>query len=205
MWHQFVKQESLSEEQVEQFKQYLALLLAWNKKSNLTTITDPQKVIDYHFHDSLVINRIVDMSTIRCLADVGSGGGFPGVPIAIVYPDIEVVLIEVNQKKIAFLNELVASLGLKNVVIVDYDWRTFLRKTEYDLQLVCVRASLQPAELLRMFQPSCRYDGASLVYWASDGWEPELAVKKQIVRDVAYKVGTRRRRLILFKRPGVGD
>ncbi len=200
MWNLFAKQESLSLEQVDLFKRYLALLLSWNKKINLTTITDPQKVVYYHFQDSLVLKRIVDLATMSNIADIGSGGGFPGIPLAIVYSHLDVVLIEVNQKKINFLKEVIATLQLKNVFISDYDWRTFLRKPKYDIQLFCARASLQPKELIRVFQPSCEYHDASLVYWAADKWEAEKVVKPFVSQDIAYKVGTRRRRLIMLQR-----
>lgn len=200
MWIEFAKQESLSSDQVALFKQYLALLVSWNKKFNLTTITDSKKIIQYHFRDSLALARVVDLKTISWLADVGSGGGFPGIPLAITNPDLDVTLIEVNQKKISFLIHVVKTLQLNNVAISEYDWRTFLRKPKYDIQLFCARASLQPKELIRIFQPSCAYNDASLIYWASAGWEPEKAVKPFIVRDVAYKIGTRRRRLILLQR-----
>ncbi len=73
MWLKFAKQEALSPEQVEQFKQYLSLLISWNKKFNVTTITDPKKIIQYHFQDSLAVHRVVAVASIPWLADVGSG------------------------------------------------------------------------------------------------------------------------------------
>ena len=199
MWQQFAQAERLSDEQLKKFQQYAALLLAWNEKSNLTAITDLQRVIFDHFQDSLALKNIVDLSIIFSLADVGSGGGFPGIPLAILYPHIAVTLIEVNQKKIRFMQEVIRVLKLTNVSTSDYDWRTFLRQTNYDIQFFCARASLKPEELVHMFKPSCQYRNAQLVYWASQQWEPGKRVQPLIVDDVAYAVDNKKRRLILMR------
>lgn len=200
MWHQFALHDDLSDKQIALFKQYLSLTLSWNVKTNLTTITDPQKIIWYHFQDSLAVKRAVDMDAVTHILDVGSGGGFPGIPLAIAYPEKDIILIEVNHKKVAFLQEVITQLNLKNVMISDYDWRTFLRKTTYPAQLVCARASLRPKELIRMFQPSSSYNTAWLVYWASSQWDGAKEIKPFLWRDIAYNVGSRHRRLIVMKK-----
>ncbi len=200
VWQQFKEQEQLTDDQLEKFQRYAALLLEWNEKSNLTAITDLQRIVFDHFQDSLALKNVVDLSTISSVADVGTGGGFPGIPLAILYPHISMMLIEVNQKKIRFLEEVIRVLKLDNVSISDYDWRTFLRQTEYDIKLFCARASLQPEELIHMFKPSCHYRDAQLVYWASKQWEPAKQLVPYIVRDVPYVVGGKQRRLILMKR-----
>ncbi len=202
MWQQFKKHEQLTDDQLEKFQQYAVLLLEWNEKSNLTAITSLKKVISDHFQDSLALKYAVDLSTISSLADVGSGGGFPGIPLAILYPHVSVTLIEVNQKKIRFLEKVIQVLKLDNVSISDYDWRTFLRRTNYDIQLFCARASLQPEELVHLFKPSCRYHDAQLVYWASKQWEPVKQVVPFIAGDVPYTVGGKQRRLILMRSGG---
>jgi len=198
-WQQFKKNEQLTDDQLIKFQQYADLLLLWNEKSNLTAITSLRKIIADHFQDSLALKYLIDLSTITHMADVGSGGGFPGLPLAIRYPHLSVLLIEVNQKKVRFLHEVITVLGLDNVSISDYDWRTFLRQTEYDIQLFCARASLQPEELIRMFKSSCRYHNAQLVYWASREWKPAKRVVPFIADDVSYSVDKKQRRLILLR------
>src|SRR3990172_3839367 len=116
-WQQFATDEQLTNGQLEKFQQYAALLLAWNKKSNLTAITELREIITDHFQDSLALKKVIDLSALTSLADVGSGAGFPGIPLAICYPHISVLLIEVNQKKIKFLQELMNVLSLTNVSI----------------------------------------------------------------------------------------
>ena len=199
LWQQFAAQEQLSDEQLQKFQRYADLLLEWNEKSNLTAITSLQRVITDHFQASLALGHAIDLSTISSLAAVGTGGGFPGIPLAILYPHISVMLIEVNHKKVRFLQEVTKQLQLANVAISDYDWRTFLRQTEYDIELFCARASLQPEELLHMFKPSCRYRNAQLVYWASQQWQPGKQVVPFIVGDVSYAVDKKQRRLIVMR------
>ncbi len=198
----FAKQESLSDQQVERFKQFSALLLAWNKKINLTNLTSMQSIILYHFQDSLQLSKAIDVKQIDFCADVGSGGGFPGIPLALVYHHLHVTLIEVNKKKVQFLNEVIRQLSLRDrVVVYDQDWRTFLRTTDAEIQLFCARASLKPEELIRLFKPSCPYRNARLVYWASQQWEPSTKVMPYITDDVSYIVGTKTRRLIVMQQP----
>ena len=199
IWQQFTHSEYLADDQLKKFQQYASLLLLWNKKSNLTAITSLERVISDHFQDSLALKNAIDLSMIASVADVGSGGGFPGIPLAIKYPHVSVLLIEVNQKKVRFLQEVIRVLGLANVSISDYDWRTFLRQTTYDIQLFCARASLQPKELIHLFKPSCQYQHAQLVYWASAQWKPDKRLDPYIVEDVSYTVDKKQRRLIVMR------
>jgi 16S rRNA (guanine527-N7)-methyltransferase len=199
-WLDFTHQESLTNEQVDLFKQYCALLLEWNTVINITAIANEHDVIAYHFRDSLQAKLLVDMVHIAYCADVGSGGGFPGIPLAIKYPHLNVMLIEVNAKKIQFLDTVITELKLGDrIAIFDQDWRTFLRSTDEDIQLFCARASLQPEELIRMFKPASQYNKAQLLYWASAIWQPSQQVMPYIVQDVGYEVGSKKRRLILMK------
>lgn len=199
-WVSFAQEFSLTDGQLDLFKRYYLLLYAANKTVNLTTIINELDVIDYHFKDSLQLRTIVDMDTITHTADVGTGGGFPGIALAIKYPNLAVTLIEVNTKKIQFLDMLITELGLSNrVSVFDEDWRTFLRMTHEDIQLFCARASLQPEELIRLFKPASPYKHADLVYWASSTWQPSKIVKPYITKDISYIIRTKKRRLILLQ------
>ncbi len=199
LWQQFAQQEGLSRNQLELFKRYTSLLLEWNQKINLTAITDLKDIIPYHFQDSLRLGQFVDFQQIKSICDIGTGAGFPGIPLKICYPHLSLVLIEVNQKKINFLNTVINELALDNVEICPLDWRTFLRKTDFDIDLFLVRASLQPNELLRMFKSASPYRQETLVYWASKQWEPDKKVSTYIKRQVCYSVGARRSQFVFFK------
>lgn len=194
----FVKQQQLTELQAQQCKLYIQLLIEWNKKFNLTTITDVSQIIAYHFLDSVSIRNYIDFTSVSATADVGTGGGFPGLPLKILYPHLHVYLIEVNQKKIIFLQEVVDRLGLTNVEMINLDWRTFLRKTDYAIDLFCARASLAPEELIRIFKPG-PYQDAQLVYWASGDWQPQSKEQPFLVKEFAYSIKSKQRKYVLFK------
>ena len=206
MWQKLVDQFDLSLDQQQKFAQYAELLQIWNEKISLTTITDTHRIIDQHFGDALSVTSMVDFSQLKTIVDIGSGAGFPGIPLKIKYPHLRVVLIEVNLKKIGFLREIIAKLELDNIELFTNDWRTYLRTTNDDVQLFCTRASLPFAELFRLFKPGCIYRQAKLVYWASQHWAPvELATLKlpvatlKIVEKV-YMAGNKKRKLVLFEK-----
>jgi len=105
----------IEEAQAEQFLGYLAHLIEWNKTINLTAIVDPDKVIIKHFIDSLAALVTTSFSKNSLILDVGSGGGFPGIPLKIVRPDTRLILVEPSQKKCSFLNSVIGLLRLHNV------------------------------------------------------------------------------------------
>ena len=90
----------LNEHQKEQFDQYYELLVEWNKVMNLTGITEYEEVNLKHFTDSLSIARVKDMHQVQSVIDIGTGAGFPGIPLKIVYPELEVVLLDSLNKRI---------------------------------------------------------------------------------------------------------
>jgi 16S rRNA (guanine527-N7)-methyltransferase len=104
-------QVSLNEVQIAQIQRYIALLLKWNDAMNLTAIQDPLEILYRHFCESMFGAALIPVGNGR-LADVGSGGGFPGLPLKIVRPDLEVCLIDSNVKKATFLAEAVRELAI---------------------------------------------------------------------------------------------
>lgn len=106
---------TLTPEHETAFARYAAELATWNAHTNLTAITDDEGVRVRHFLDSLSVVRSLPRTSDLRIIDVGTGAGFPGVPLAMVYPDIHVTLLEATGKKIAFLQHLIAVLQLKNV------------------------------------------------------------------------------------------
>lgn len=105
----------LSDVQKDQFNRYYSLLIEWNDKINLTAITDKQEVIKKHFEDSLSISSVIDMNAVNSVIDVGTGAGFPGIPLKIVFPDLKLTLLDSLNKRINFLNIVVDELGLADV------------------------------------------------------------------------------------------
>jgi len=198
VWETFITSVPLQREQAEQFACYLSLLLEWNERINLTAITDIAGIIRYHFQDSLQAAQAVDLTAMRVILDVGTGAGMPGIPLKICYPHLSVGLIEVNRKKIAFLETVIETLKLESVTVYPLDWRTFLRKTSYQVDLICARASIKPEELIRMFKPSSPYKKAQLLYWAAEQWCPGTKEEPFVEKEILYTIGNKKRKLILF-------
>lgn len=106
---------TIGEDHAEQFMRYLTHLIEWNKSINLTTIIDPKEIIIKHFIDSLAALAAINFPQNCRVLDVGSGGGFPGIPLKIMRPDMRVVLVEPVQKKCSFLNSVTGLLKLHDV------------------------------------------------------------------------------------------
>ena len=113
----------LAQEQIEQFLGYLDLLLKWNRKMNLTALRTPAEIISRHFLDSLAL--LPYLPETGRLLDIGSGAGFPGLPVKIVRPGLTVDLVEATAKKVSFLKEAIRRLGLSGVEV----WPLFLGKS----------------------------------------------------------------------------
>lgn len=105
---------ALNETQCAQFERYFELLVDWNSRMNLTAITDPQGVCEKHFLDSLLLLEDVQFGEGECLIDVGTGAGFPGIPLAIVCPGLQVDLLDSLRKRVGFLQAVIDELGLTN-------------------------------------------------------------------------------------------
>ena len=138
--------------QVLQIQQYIALLLKWNDKINLTAIRDPLEILYRHFCESMFGAVVMSLETCR-LADVGSGGGFPGLPMKIIHPEIDLVLIESNVKKATFLTEVVRELGLNGVRVLVSRYEE-LSEEVAPLDVICSRA-------VGEFGPFLQWAGAS--------------------------------------------
>ncbi|MFD0716173.1 16S rRNA (guanine(527)-N(7))-methyltransferase RsmG [Paenibacillus sp. GCM10027626] len=108
---------TLSERQLEQFELYYQLLVEWNEKMNLTGITEREAVYEKHFYDSISLSFYIDVKG-RSLADIGSGAGFPSLPLKICYPDMKIMIVDALNKRIQFLKHVVERLGLDHVQCV---------------------------------------------------------------------------------------
>ena len=131
-------QLTLSDLQVQQIQQYTKILWAWNDKVNLTAIRDPLEVLYRHFCESMFGSTLVPVENCR-LADVGSGGGFPGIPLKIIRPALHVFLVESNVKKATFLAEVVRELGLTDTRVLVSRFEE-LGEEVAPLDVVCSRA-----------------------------------------------------------------
>ena len=122
---------TLTDIQKKQFDRYYQLLIEWNKVMNLTGITEYDEVNLKHFTDSLTIVRVMDMEKVHMLIDVGTGAGFPGIPIKIAFPHVRVVLLDSLNKRVKFLNTVIDELELVDIDAVHGRAEDFARKKEY--------------------------------------------------------------------------
>lgn len=199
VWKKFVQTYDLDEVKQSKFKKYLDLIIQENQKYNITAITSNQGIISDHFYDSLSLQNFVEMDKISAMADIGSGAGFPGVPLAILNDHIMFHLVEVTTKKAQFLTMVAEALELKNITIHTDDWRTFLRKFHEPIDIFTARASLQLKELFRIFKPSSQYQQSLLVYWASKNWVNTEQDDEFLNSCEEYQVGEKKRSLCFFK------
>src|SRR5574344_2073136 len=109
----------LNEKQLCQLNKYYELLIEWNNKINLTGITEKNEVYLKHFYDSITIAKIINLEKENSLCDIGTGAGFPGMVLKIVYPNLNVTLVDSLNKRINFLNEVIKQLGLKQIITVN--------------------------------------------------------------------------------------
>lgn len=117
------------DKQINQFYNYMNLLIEWNKKINLTAITEFEEIILKHFIDSLTINKYIEKN--KSIADVGTGAGFPGIPLKIYRPDIKVTLVDSLNKRINFLNNVISDLKLEDIYTVHGRIEDFGRNSQY--------------------------------------------------------------------------
>ncbi|MCA9969245.1 MAG: 16S rRNA (guanine(527)-N(7))-methyltransferase RsmG [Anaerolineales bacterium] len=154
----------LDEHQLQQFTRYQALLLAWGQRLNLTAILAPDEIVVRHFLDSLTCALATGDLNGRSLIDVGTGAGFPGLPLKILYPDMQLTLVESVAKKCAFLEAVVAELGLTGVRIVPERAEALARdpahREAYDWAVA--RAVAELRVLLEYLLPLCRIGGRAL-------------------------------------------
>ena len=102
----------ITPKKLEQLNQYYDLLIEWNEKINLTRITEEKDVYLKHFYDSLTITKEIDLSKVNTLCDVGTGAGFPGIVLKIMYPNLKVTLVDSLLKRVNYLNEIIKELEL---------------------------------------------------------------------------------------------
>ena len=173
---------TLSDEQVEQFMKYYELLVEWNSFMNLTAITDFDEVCKKHFVDSVSLVKAMDLSKEMSVIDIGTGAGFPGIPLKIVFPNLKITLLDSLNKRIKFLDAVIEELALANINTLhgraeDFAKPGKLRET-YDL---CVsRAVANLSTLSEYCLPYVKVGGFFISYKSEKIEEESEAAKKAI-------------------------
>ncbi|GMQ63856.1 16S rRNA (guanine(527)-N(7))-methyltransferase RsmG [Vallitalea maricola] len=159
----------LTDNQVKQFDKYYEMLIEWNNKINLTSIVDEQEVIIKHFLDSIAIKNVIDLSISNSLIDLGTGAGFPGIPLKIVYPHLKVTLVDSLNKRINFLSNVIDELLLDDVVCIHSRaedlGNTDLYREQFD---ICVSRAVADLSILSEYCiPFVRCEGYFIPYKSS--------------------------------------
>ncbi|MCR5033016.1 MAG: 16S rRNA (guanine(527)-N(7))-methyltransferase RsmG [Lachnospiraceae bacterium] len=176
----------LTKEQVLAFQSYYDLLIRWNERMNLTSITEFEEVCNKHFLDSLSLVKVLSIHSLKgqklSLLDVGTGAGFPGIPLKICFPNLQVTLLDSLNKRLTFLNEVIETLCLKDIVTVHGRAEDFGKDKAYREQFdLCVsRAVANLSSLSELCLPFVKVAGSFISYKAEKGAEELEAAGKAI-------------------------
>jgi 16S rRNA (guanine527-N7)-methyltransferase len=173
---------TLSKEQLDQFISYYHILIEKNKVMNLTAITDFEEVIEKHFLDSLLIVKAADLTKAGKMIDVGTGAGFPGIPLKIVFPDLSVTLADSLNKRILFLEECIRELNLKKIDAVHGRAEDLGKNPAYreKFDLAVSRAVANLSSLSEYCLPFVKKGGSFIAYKAAEINDEYQMAKKAI-------------------------
>ena len=188
----------LTADQIEKIREYINILLKWNRSISLTTVIDPVEIVSRHFGESMFINCLIPVDNCR-LADLGSGAGFPGLALKIASPGLHLSLIESNKKKCAFLLEVIRVLGLQNVEVMPI--RFDENRTPSDIaEIVTARALGSFSEILSWAKTALVRRG-HLVLWLGGEDAAKLSSIPGWIWQPAVKIPESQRRFVLVGRP----
>ena len=149
----------LNQEQIDKFKSYYEFLIEYNKHTNLTAITKLEDVYLKHFYDSCILTKVIDFSTINSCLDIGTGAGFPGIVLKILYPNLKITLLDSNNKKTKFCEEVIKLLKLSNIEVINKRAEDYIKyKREY-YDLVTARAVKDLSILNELAIPYVKLNG----------------------------------------------
>ena len=173
----------ISEKQLKQLEDYYNLLIQWNKIMNLTAITTKEEIYLKHFYDSLTITKVINLHDIDNLCDVGSGAGFPGIVLKIMYPHLKITLIDSLNKRIKFLDEVIKKLQLKNIQTIHTRIEEYGIYNREKFDIVVARAVASLNILLEYCIPITKIDGYFIAMKANSNEEIKNSIQSLKILD----------------------
>ncbi|MDO4474323.1 MAG: 16S rRNA (guanine(527)-N(7))-methyltransferase RsmG [Eubacteriales bacterium] len=189
----------VTDQMKQQFDKYYELLVEWNKVMNLTGITEYEEVNSKHFVDSISIVKAIDVNSVESVIDIGTGAGFPGIPLKIVFPHLKVTLLDSLNKRIKFLNTVIDELGLEDICTIHGRAEDFAKKVEYREKYdLCVsRAVANLSTLSEYCLPYVMVNGSFIPYKSGD-IDKELNDSKNAVKILGGRIED----IVKFQLPG---
>lgn len=179
----------LSEKQEKQFQRFYELLIEWNKVMNLTAITEYDEVLEKHFVDSLSIERVIDMNEVNTVIDIGTGAGFPGIPLKIAYPHLKITLLDSLNKRVKFLNTVISELKLENITAIHGRAEDFSRQEQYrEKYELCVSRAVANLSTLSEYCLPYVKTGGMFISYKSGEIEEELKTSDKAVKILGGKI-----------------
>jgi 16S rRNA (guanine527-N7)-methyltransferase len=191
-------QVHLSLDQIQKIREYVRILLKWNKSIGLTSVAEPEGILTRHFGESMFVSCLIPVDNCR-LADLGSGAGFPGLALKIACPGLHLTLIDSNKKKCAFLSEVVRSLELENVEIIP-DRFNESRVASQTAEIVTARAVGGFSDVLHWAERALVHRG-HLILWLGGEDTVKLSSTPGWIWQPAVKIPESQRRFVLIGRP----
>jgi len=176
---------TLTKEQIDNLNTYATYLLEYNKHTNLTAIKTIEDVYLKHFYDSITLTKYFDFTKFNNLLDIGTGAGFPGMVLKIIYPHLEVTLLDSNNKKITFLDNLSKKLNI-NVTLVNARAEEYILKKREYFDIVTTRAVASLDILIELSIPYLKINGYMLAMKGKI--EEELKISQEILTNLSSKI-----------------
>lgn len=188
------------------FRRFLDLFMEYNAHTNLSAIRNPEGIIEKHFIDSLMLGNVMELS--GKVLDIGSGGGFPGIPLKILFPEADFTLMDSVGKKVRAMNHFIESLGLTGIRAIQARAEEAARLSEYRrrFDFVVSRATAYLPQILEWAEPFLAPDGRIILYKLAS--PDELSEGRKILKKLGlrlvevddYKIGDQERVFLIFER-----